>query len=139
MREAVRHLVDELRAGDVHAVHDGVLLGAQDAVGLAARLEHVHLDVLLHHQPDLLQQGVQVLLHAPGTVHVQVEELRDLQQVGHLLRVCLVLEREGEALDEGDLWHTGKKKDTSRHTEAEKTRESETHQSTADTVFLFLS
>lgn len=94
--EAVRHLVDELRAGDVHAVHDGVLLRAQDAVGLAARLQHVHLDVLLHHQPDLLQQGVQVLLHAAGAVDVQVEVLWDLQQVGHFLRVGLVLRwREG--------------------------------------------
>lgn len=93
MREAICHLVDELRAGDVHAVHDGVLLRAEDAVGLAAGLEHVHLDVLLYHQPDLLQQGVQVLLHAPGAVYIQVKELRDLQQVGYLLRVCLVLWR----------------------------------------------
>lgn len=91
MSEPIGHLVDQLRASDVHAVHDGVLLGAQDAVGLTARLQHVRLDVLLHHQADLLQQGVQVLLHAPGAVHVQVEELRDLQQVGHLFGVCLVL------------------------------------------------
>lgn len=98
MREAVRHLVDELRAGDVHAVHDGVLLRAQDAVGLAAGLQDVRLDVLLHHQPDLLQQGVQVLLHAAGAVDVQVKVLRDLQQVGHLLRVGLVLRwREAES------------------------------------------
>lgn len=47
-------------------------------------------------QIDLLQQGVQVLLHAPGAVHVQVEELRDLEQVGHLLRIRLVLCSRGE-------------------------------------------
>ena len=155
MAEAVAHLVDELAAGDVHAVHDGVLLAAQDAVGLTAGLQHVRLRVLLHHKLRLLQQGVQVLhthtntrthththnhqykqkravylpthvlnyiaislynvriakppntlitnsvtvvpepdlLHASSTVHIQVKELGDLQEVAHLLRICLVLRK----------------------------------------------
>lgn len=119
MCKAIGHLIDELRAGDVHAVHDGVLLRAEDAVGLAAGLEHVHLNVLLHHQPDLLQQGVQVLLHTPGAVHVQVKELRDLQQVGHLLRVCLVLRRVETERQELDKEAEDRKK----------------HKSTANTCF----
>lgn len=59
--EAVDHLVHQLAAGDVHAVHDGVLLAAQGAVGAAAGLQHLRLRVLLHHKLHLLQQGVQVL------------------------------------------------------------------------------
>lgn len=58
MCESVRELVDELTSSDVHAVHDGVFLAAQDAVGLAARLQHLGLCVLLHHHPRLLQQSV---------------------------------------------------------------------------------
>lgn len=54
MCESVCELVDELTASDVNAVHDGVFLAAQDAVGLAARFQHLSLSVLLHHNPDLL-------------------------------------------------------------------------------------
>lgn len=53
--EAVRKLVDELAAGDIHTVHDGVLLAAQDTVRLTACLQNLCLCVLLHYQLDLFQ------------------------------------------------------------------------------------
>lgn len=59
--ESVRELVDELAASDVHAVHDGVFFTAQDAVSLATRFQNLHLSMLIHHHPDLLHQGVQML------------------------------------------------------------------------------
>ena len=59
--EAVGELVDELAAGDVHAVHDGVVLAAQDAVGATAGLQHLRLGVLLHDVAHLLQKPIQVL------------------------------------------------------------------------------
>lgn len=54
MCESVSELIDELTASDVHAVHDGVLLAAKDAVRLAARLQHLGLRVFLYHHPNLL-------------------------------------------------------------------------------------
>lgn len=59
--ESVRELVDELAASDVYTVHDGVFFTAQDAVSLATRLQNIHLCMLLHNHPDLLQQGIQML------------------------------------------------------------------------------
>jgi hypothetical protein len=48
--------------------------------------------VFLNNVPDVAQQGVEVLLLLAGGVGLQVEVQWDLQQVGHLLRVKLVLQ-----------------------------------------------
>ena len=59
--ELVHLLVQELAAGDVHPVEDGVLLVAQRVEGPGAGLQDVRVRVLLHDLPDLSQQRLQVL------------------------------------------------------------------------------
>ena len=55
-------------------------------------LSYLGVRVFLDNVPDVAQQGVQVLLLPAGDVGHQVEVQWDLQQVGDLLRVNVVLQ-----------------------------------------------
>lgn len=59
--EFVHQLVQQLGAGDVHAVKDGELLIAEVVIGGGADLQHLSVCVLIHNLPDLPQQSVQML------------------------------------------------------------------------------
>lgn len=84
MVEAVGQFIDELTTADVNAVHDGVLLTAQDAVGLTAGLQHLRVCVFLHHQLDLLEQCIQVLERTNLDYQLMVNEIQ----------ACIEIQRE---------------------------------------------
>lgn len=74
--ELVYELVEKLGAGDVHSVEDGELFVAEIVVGGRAGLQDLSVCVLIHHFPDLPQQGVQMLDENMKAHNVVLEALQ---------------------------------------------------------------
>lgn len=76
--ELVYKLIEKLGAGNVHAVEDGEFFVAEIVVGGRAGLQDLSVCVLIHHLPDLPQQGVQMLdenMKARNTVSVALHTI----------------------------------------------------------------